>query len=94
MRRVVWTEPAALDLRRIRRFIAKDNPYAAERIVALLQKAGDGLAEYPERGAPVRGILRKLTTVKPYLLLYQVQEQEIHIMHIRHAARRPPRRAP
>lgn len=100
MRRIVWARAARNDLERIRRFIAKDNPRAAERMVGLLEAAGEALTDFPDRGLLVRGTLRKLTTVRPYLIFYRVLETGVHILHIRHGARaarstdRPKQKAP
>ncbi|ATQ42578.1 type II toxin-antitoxin system RelE/ParE family toxin [Caulobacter mirabilis] len=89
MWRVVWARRARDDLKRIRAFIAKDNPLAADRLARLIQDATETLADHAERDAQARGSLRKLTTVRPYLIFYRVRETEVYIVHIRQAARRP-----
>lgn len=58
----------------------------ALRLVA----AGDSLAEFPERGAPIAKGRRQLTTVRPYLLRYRVQDGVVTIIDIRHAAEDAP----
>ena len=54
-----------------------------------LQIAGDSLSDFPERGRPLRGPLRQLTTVRPYLITYQTGVDPIRILRVRHTARRP-----
>ena len=44
MRRVVWSDTARDDYFQILRFIADDNPDAAERVVQTIEKTGNALA--------------------------------------------------
>jgi plasmid stabilization system protein ParE len=48
--KVVWTEQAWKRLLEIGRFIARDDPRAAARLVDKLIDRGDGLADHPEQG--------------------------------------------
>lgn len=51
-----------------------------------LKAAGDSLAEFPERGAPISGGRRQLTHIPPYLIRYRVASDLVVILDIRHAA--------
>ena len=48
--KVTWTEQAWDRLLEIERFVARDDPRAAVRLVDKLIDRGDALAEHPERG--------------------------------------------
>lgn len=48
--KVIWTEQAWGRLLEIERFIARDDPGAAARLVDRLVDRGEGSAEHPERG--------------------------------------------
>ena len=48
--KVTWTEQAWARLLEIERFVARDDPRAAARLVDKLIDQGDALAEHPERG--------------------------------------------
>ena len=48
--KVTWTEQAWERLLEIERFVARDDPRAAARLVDKLIDRGDALAEFPERG--------------------------------------------
>ena len=48
--RVIWTEQAWERLLEIERFVARDDPRAAARLVDRLIDRGDALAEHPDRG--------------------------------------------
>lgn len=89
MRRLNWSNRSIRDLKTIRGRIAKDNPYAASRVVAKIEAAGESLSSFPERGVLVADGLRRLATVSPYLIFYRVSDEAVSIVHIRHAARRP-----
>jgi|GEM_PF-3802375 len=58
-------------------------------MVERLEAAAEGLTEFPDRGQKMRGALRRLTSVRPYLIIYRVDETVVDVMHIRHSARRP-----
>ena len=48
--KVTWTEQAWERLLEIERFVARDDPRAAARLVDKLIDRGEALAEHPERG--------------------------------------------
>ena len=89
MRRLIWSTDAIDDLRAIRAYIAETNRPAASRVGTALVKAANGLVAFPDRGRPVRSGIRELTTVPPYVIRYVVLPDEVRIVFIRHAARRP-----
>jgi plasmid stabilization system protein ParE len=89
MRRVVWSPTAIRDLARIRAFVARFSPVAAARITSDLQAAGETLAAHADRGRPAPGGKRELATLRPYLIRYRVTTDDVRIIRIRHAARRP-----
>jgi plasmid stabilization system protein ParE len=55
-----WTEQAWERLLEIERFVARDDPRAAARLVDKLIDRGDALAEHPERGRRLPGIVYRL----------------------------------
>lgn len=70
-------------------YIVEFNPSAARRLTMRLRTTADSLADYPERGRLIRPGVRELTTVRPYLIRYEVAEHMVRILSIRHGARRP-----
>lgn len=85
--RVNFTAAAIGDLTAIRRHIAADNPYAAKNMADRLIAACDGLMSFPLRGRlSATPPIRELTTVKPYIIAYRVNEPDIFILRIWHAA--------
>ena len=67
--RIRWTRPALADSEAIGDFIARDNPAAAEKIVASLIASVDALRRHPNLGRPGRIIGRREFVVAgtPYI---------------------------
>ena len=77
---VIWTEEAARDLEDIARYIARDSPGNARRVMKRLRDRGDSLSSLPERGRIVPELLdlglrdwRELI-VRPWRIVYRISE--------------------
>jgi toxin ParE1/3/4 len=86
---IVWTRQAAAHVESIRLYIADFNGSASERIAQKLKRAGNSLAQQPERGRLIHGGMRELIVVSPYIIRYRVEPERVIILRIRHGARRP-----
>ncbi|MEH3123178.1 MAG: type II toxin-antitoxin system RelE/ParE family toxin [Sphingomonas phyllosphaerae] len=89
MARVDWTDEALREIDEIVFYIERFDPAAAIRVSTRLFALGDSLSEFPRRGRPVEDGLRELTTVPPYIMLYETDGEIVSIISIRHGARRP-----
>jgi plasmid stabilization system protein ParE len=89
VRRVIWTDEARANLLAIRSYIAQFSPLAAQRFSLKLVAAAEDLAENPDRGRSVGNGRRELALIRPYLIRYRVEADDVFILRIRHAARRP-----
>ena len=83
--KVTWTEQAWERLLEIERFVARDDPRAAARLVDKLIDRGDALAEHPERGRrlpelPESG-LRELI-VDNYRLVYRRTPKAVEVLTV------------
>jgi toxin ParE1/3/4 len=89
--KVVFAPQASERLKEIVRYIAKDNPAAAEKFGLRLVDRAVLLADFPELGQPYRKRqnVRRLGC-KPYWIYYRVQrdKQIVEIMDFWHTARR------
>lgn len=86
--------PQAIDrLEEIVRYIAQDNPTAAEKVGLHLVERASLLADFPELGRPYRkrANVRRLWC-RPCFIYYRLQhdEQIVEIMDYWHSARREP----
>lgn len=86
-----YTPAAVAELAEVLDYIAKRSPQAARRIQVRLQAISLLLLQHPRAGQPQRrGRLRRILVYPyPYLIFYQILDDEIVIHGVRHAARKP-----
>lgn len=86
-REVVWALRARQALEDALTFIAQDSPQNARELAARVIERADSLAELSERGARVEELndptIRQLL-VEPFRLIYEVHEQQVHIVGFLH----------
>ena len=89
--KVRYTPRAFSDLEIIRTYIAQFNPAAAGNVVTLIEKIVARLADFPESGQRSDELDARVvfSTLYPYRIYYRIVSDEVLILHIRHAARRP-----
>ena len=95
-RRVVWADTARADYLGILRYIAGENPAAAERVAARIDDAAANLGETATgRPGRVTGIYETVLSGLPYILAYEIVGQPegdelVAILHVIHGARNWP----
>lgn len=89
---VRWTTDAAGDLERISDYIADDRPETARRIALHIVGAVDALDTFPNRGRPgrVEGTRELVLAPLPFIAVYEVHEEEVHVMRLLHGAQQWP----
>ncbi|MBY3023983.1 type II toxin-antitoxin system RelE/ParE family toxin [Rhizobium leguminosarum] len=92
MRPVLWSKEAHQDNLEILRYIAKDSPDAAERVVDAIEEAGKKLGEFATgRSGRVAGTYEKSLTRLPYIISYELRSiagrESVVILHVIHTAR-------
>ena len=88
MAQVIWSGSALEEIALIRYYIAQFDPTAANRLANKLQDAGDRLENFPRRGRALGGGVRQLSLIWPYVIPYEIVGDEVHILRVRHGARR------
>ncbi len=92
--KVVLSDRARLRLRQIRRYIAEDNPVAAERVVIRIGQTIELLADFPRIGRRWGGGATRALPVSglPYRVHYRIDEvaEVIQIITIAHTSRKSP----
>jgi plasmid stabilization system protein ParE len=90
--RIRYLTRAFADLEAIYAYIAKRNPKAAIQTTAAIRASIDSLAYFPEIGQLAnRTNVRVLHSAHHnYKIYYSIIEDQVQILHIRHAARKPP----
>ena len=90
--RVKWLRVALSNLDAEAEFIARENPAAAARVVAAIDRAVQKLRRYPALGRPGRVIGTRELVVPgtPYIVPYRVRNATVEVLRVFHAARRWP----
>jgi toxin ParE1/3/4 len=91
--KLVWSPIARRDLQEVLRYIAQDNPAAADRTVRRILRAADRLRRFPWLGRAGRlPDTRELVIPRTlFIVTYAVAQRELQIMAVIHGARRWPR---
>jgi toxin ParE1/3/4 len=89
--RLRYTRPALADLNAINDYIAEQSPRGARRVMARLHEVFELLPSFPAMGGQTAHPRIRRTTISPYpyLIFYEVGDDEIIIHAIRHGARDP-----
>ncbi|MBY5317331.1 type II toxin-antitoxin system RelE/ParE family toxin [Rhizobium leguminosarum] len=92
MRPVLWSKQAHQDNLETLRYIAKDNPDAAERVVDAIEDAGKKLGEFATgRPGRITGTYEKSLTRLPYIISYELRSiagrESVVILRVIHTAR-------
>lgn len=89
-RPVLWTGPALADLIEIREWVERESAGAARRLAAKIRGRVDELAVFPASGrvVPEIGIERyREVIVRPYRVIFEIRENDIVILRVRHSRR-------
>lgn len=83
-----WFEDAVSDLKALRRYIAQDNPIAANRISKKILSAINLLSTQPEIGRAGRVVNTRELIISdtPYIIPYRVKNNLIEIIRVLHSS--------
>jgi len=89
--KVRYTKRAFADREAIFEHINRFDPRAAQKVKAFIKQKVQSLSYSPRRARIVKGLdVHALWLGRyPYIVYYCVTRDEVSIVHIRHAARRP-----
>jgi toxin ParE1/3/4 len=87
MARVIWAEPALLELDEIADYISLDNPAAAKKLVRKVFDRVNQLKRHPKSGKPVPELeasIYREVYVSPCRVFYRVEEEKerVYIVHV------------
>jgi toxin ParE1/3/4 len=90
-REVVWTDAAWDDLAAATEYIARDSESYAAAFVQEVKTGAASLSDMAERGQIVpefRDVSIRELLIRPYRLVYRVDERQVMIIALIHGARR------
>ena len=87
-----WTEEAAADLEHITDYLFQNAPERAAELVRGIYNAPAALLRFPYRGRAGKkeGTRELVLSSLPYIVVYQVTGEVIHIVRILHGAQKWP----
>jgi addiction module RelE/StbE family toxin len=87
-----WSEEAASDLERITNYLFKEAPQHAPELVRAIYKAPSALLTFPNLGrSGKKEDTRELVlSPLPYVIVYRIAGDAIHILRILHGAQKWP----
>jgi addiction module RelE/StbE family toxin len=87
-----WTEAATEDMERIADYLIEQFPLHAPRIVNEIYEAATKRLSFPAMGRPGRAedTRELILAPMPYLIIYTITSETIHIVRILHGAQRWP----
>ncbi len=87
-----WTEVAASDLERIAEHLFVHVPERAPGLLRSIYEAPEALLAFPHRGRPGKksGSRELVLSPLPWIVVYAVSDNVIHVVRILHGAQRWP----
>jgi toxin ParE1/3/4 len=87
-----WTEEAAADLEHITDYLFQNAPERAAELVRGIYNAPAALLTFPHRGRAGKkeGTRELVLSPLPYVVVYQITGEVIHIVRILHGAQKGP----
>ena len=87
-----WTPLAISHLRSTHQHIARDNPAAAEKIIAQILSAAERLADYPSMGRSgrIEGTRELVIPGTPFIVTYRIRRNDLQILAVMHTSRKWP----
>jgi plasmid stabilization system protein ParE len=90
MSRLIWSQPALLDVQRLYRFLAPKNPDAAKRAVKALRQGVKVLGQQPGIGRPIEDMSEEFREwiidfgESGYVARYRVDIYAVTVLAVRH----------
>jgi len=89
--KLIWLEPAVLQLEAALEYIAERNGTAADRLAAEIEACAKRLARHPNMYRPGRVPGTREAVVHPnYILIYRVTAEAVEIISLVHARQQYP----
>lgn len=91
-KRLEFAARAFLHIAAAEEFISRENPAAAQKVVAAIYKTAEKLETFPDLGKPGRvpGTRELPLSKYPYTLVYRIRPNKVIVYAVMHQARKYP----
>jgi toxin ParE1/3/4 len=88
----VWSPRARRDLRELITYIAEDSPQNADLVNERISKSVELLGDMPYAGrlGRIAGTHERVVSRTPFILVYRVDSEQVHILRVLRGARKWP----
>jgi toxin ParE1/3/4 len=88
LKKLRWSLAAAGDLEEIDRYLNLNHPVFALETVRRIYSSARSLKQFPEKGRPgkITGTRELVLTPLPYVIVYSVESERVHLLRIFHGA--------
>jgi plasmid stabilization system protein ParE len=88
---VVYAPRALRDLESISEYLKERSPHGTVNVLGAIKASIDTLGYFPQIGRPIDDAGHRRVPVPryPFVVFYRIAEDDLIILHIRHAAHRP-----
>ncbi|MDX2426401.1 MAG: type II toxin-antitoxin system RelE/ParE family toxin [Cycloclasticus sp.] len=91
MAKIIWTEPALIDLNEIAEYIALDKPTAARNLVQNIFTETERLENFPSSGRSppeLKKLRYKEIIVNPCRIFYRIDKDNVYILYVMRSKRK------
>lgn len=91
MAKIIWTEPALIDLNEIAEYIALDKPTAARNLVQKIFTKIERLENFPSSGRNPPELKKsryKEVIVNPCRIFYRIDKDNVYILYVMRSKRK------
>ncbi|QEE08690.1 type II toxin-antitoxin system RelE/ParE family toxin [Bartonella kosoyi] len=89
--KLIWTQVARVDRKKIREYISQDNPSAALKFDQLLSEKIEKLVKFPTLGRLGRVVNTREFIVHPnYIMIYDISDGVVRILRVLHTKQKFP----
>jgi toxin ParE1/3/4 len=92
LRRIRWSPAAADDLEAIYNYLSEHHPSLVQSTIRRLYDGARSLKQFPNRGraGQKEGTRELVMAPMPYVIVYSVEPQMVHILRLVHASEERP----
>jgi toxin ParE1/3/4 len=88
LKKLRWSEASVQDLEEISEYLHRNHPSFAQETIQRIYNSARSLRQFPEKGrhGKLRGTRELALAPLPYVIVYSVHSERVHLLRIFHGA--------